>query len=359
MPSNDYKFDILADTLEPFGPVHKENLDIIRLLFDFHCWLEDDGDLAEPIAAVSYPVIGVEPKTPIPPWQNDYPLDNSSVTAPPAEDTYPLSVMSVAISTDASRVEVRLQAGTPGLTYVISVIGSSATTKRRKQVDCFIYVEPPINPSLVSLAAPDITDITPPLIVSGTTTLPLGFEGRIYIENSSGAPFTITLPVTPQQAQRVAPVDILGNAHIYPITFAGAPGDTIYSSPTYVMNANYDDIIFEWVGDHWIVLNNYYSFFTSIYPSIQVTSSHVLAAGEAGNVFVSGLTGAATITLPPLPLVLGHQVMVKNSDGSAATYPITVQGAAGAMIDDMANYVIGYGFASARFTWSGSRWSLG
>lgn len=257
MASNDYKFDVLADTLDPFGPVRKENVDIIRLLFDFHCWL-DDADVTDPISAVSYPIIGAEAKIPVPPWQHDYPLDNTSVTAAPAEDTYPLSVQSVAISSSASRVEVRLAAGTPGITYVVSVIASSATTKRRKQVDCFVTIDQPVNPNLLAQAAPDVEEVTPPLIVSGDTTLPLGFAGRIYIEAS--APMTLTLPLTPAQGQRIAPVDILGNVATYLVTVAGAPGDNIYGSPTFVMDINYDDLIFEWTGDHWIVLASRYAF---------------------------------------------------------------------------------------------------
>jgi hypothetical protein len=98
------------------------------------------------------------------------------------------------------------------------------------------------------------------LTISGDYTLPLGFAGRIYVENGSSAPLTITLPVTPTEGQRIAPVDINGNAATYPITYAGAVGDNIYASPTFVSDVNYDDLIFEWVGDHWIVLASRYTF---------------------------------------------------------------------------------------------------
>lgn len=260
MADTDYEFFVESDTTQPFGPISKENLDITRLNFDFTCWLEDQEDATtEPISAVIYPVIGVESNLGKV-WQADYPLDGAPGPPPPISDDFPLTVQSVEISEGAKEVNVRVSAGTPGLTYIVSVVVSSATTKRRKQVDALVYVEDPLNPNLVALAAPDITDVSPPLTISGSYVLPLGFAGRIYIENSSGAPITLTLPPTPTEYQRVAPVDINGNAATYPVTVVGATGDLIYGGSSFVMDMNYDDLIFEYDGSHWIILASKYGF---------------------------------------------------------------------------------------------------
>lgn len=92
--------------------------------------------------------------------------------------------------------------------------------------------------------------------------------------------------------------------------------------------------------------------------SISINGSHDITAGEAGNVYVSRLTGATTITLPPSP-VLGNQVFIKDTDGSAINYVITVVGASGAKIDGNNNFRLDYAYAQARFSWSGTQWSVG
>jgi hypothetical protein len=251
----DYFFSVMPNTVQPFGPITKENLDVTLLVFDFTCWL----NTGEAIGAISQPQIRLEGKVPIPPWQNDYPLDNTTVTQPPA-DTYPLMIQSAAIALSASQVQVRVSAGTPGLNYVVSVIAtSSAPQPRRKQVDCLVTIEVPLNPNMVSASAPDISAVQP-IIVNGSQTLPMGYNGRVYVQNTSGAPITVTLPVAATQLQRVAPVDINGNAGEFPITYAAASGDMIYGSPTFASDINYDDLIFEWTGAHWIVLASRYAF---------------------------------------------------------------------------------------------------
>jgi hypothetical protein len=249
----DYFFTVFPNTSLPFGPITKENLDVTLLTFDFTCWLNS----GEAIGSISFPQVKLEGAVPIPPWQNDYPLDNTSVTQPPT-DIYPLVVQSAAIALNAAQIQVRVSAGTPGLNYVVSVVGTSnAPYPRRKQVDCVVTIEVPLNPNMVSASAPDVTAVEP-IIVNGSQTLPLGYSGRVYVENTSGAPITVTLPIAPTQLQRVAPVDISGNAGIYPITYAAAPGDNIHGFPTFVSDINYDDLIFEWVGNHWIALMSRY-----------------------------------------------------------------------------------------------------
>jgi hypothetical protein len=251
----DYFFSVFPNTSLPFGPITKENLDVTLLTFDFTCWL----NTGETIGALAQPAIKLEGAVPIPPWQNDYPLDNTSVTRPPA-DTYPLMIQSAAIASTATQVQVRVSAGTPGLNYVVSVVvTSSAAQPRRKQVDCLVTIEVPLNPNMVSASAPDIT-ATQPIIVNNSQTLPMGYSGRVYVQNTSGAPITVTLPITPTQLQRIAPVDITGNAGTYPITYAGAAGNLVYTGPSFTTDINFDDLIFEWTGAHWIVLASRYAF---------------------------------------------------------------------------------------------------
>jgi hypothetical protein len=251
----DYFFSVMPYTVQPFGPVTKENLDVTLLIFDFSCWLNE----GETIGALAQPAVKLEGAVPVPPWQNDYPLDDTSVTQPPP-DTYPLMIQSAAIALSATQVQVRVSAGTPGLNYVVSVVAtSSAAQPRRKQVDCLVKIEVPLNPDMVSASAPDIT-ATQPIIVNGSQTIPMGYNGRVYINNTSGAPITVTLPITPTQLQRVAPVDIGGNAATYPITYSGAPGDLIYTVASFVSDISYDDLIFEWTGAHWIILASRYAF---------------------------------------------------------------------------------------------------
>lgn len=291
---NDYRFDVFPNTTQPFGPVFKENMDIVRLVIDFTCWLEG----GEVIYAVSTPAVAVE-GSPTPPWQNDYPLDNTSVTVVPV-DAYPLTVQSVYFTLNGAQVEIRLSAGTPGLNYVVSVVATSSepVRQRRKQVDCLVTIEQPLNPALVHTAAPDPTAVMP-IIATGNTNLPLDYNGRVYIQNTSGGPITITLPVAPTQLQRVAPVDILGNAGLFPVTIAGAlPADKIYTSPSCVMNVNYNDMIFEWEGDHWITI-------PPPVPGVDVVtpaSGDTVVLTDFRAVFVSTpALGALTIHLPPAP----------------------------------------------------------
>jgi hypothetical protein len=252
----DYFFSVMPYTVQPFGPVTKENLDVTLLVFDFTCWL----NAGETIGAIAQPAVQLEGAVPVPPWQNDYPLDNTSVTQPPA-DTYPLMIQSAAITLSASQVQVRVSAGTPGLNYVVSVIATSSEAQpRRKQVDCLVTIEKPLNLNMVAAATPDPSAGGQPIIVNGSTTIPMGYNGRVYVQNTSGAPIIVTLPITPTQLQRVAPVDITGNAGAFPITYQGAPGNTIYAASSFVSDINYDDLIFEWTGAHWIVLASRYAF---------------------------------------------------------------------------------------------------
>jgi hypothetical protein len=91
--------------------------------------------------------------------------------------------------------------------------------------------------------------------------------------------------------------------------------------------------------------------------SIDVSTSHAIGNTEAGNVWVQDLTEAITITLPTAPTI-GQQCFIKDTDGSAAAWSITVQ-SVGGLIDDQLSYTINYAFGGLRVTWSGEHWSVG
>jgi hypothetical protein len=253
----DYYFSPMPDDLQPYGPVGKENLDIIRVVYDLTCWLEETSP-PEDISLVSYPVILAQPNLQLPQWQTDYPLDNTSATDVPV-DEYPLSVVDVSITGLSNQVQMRLGAGTPQLTYVVSLTVTGSTTRRRKQLDLLVTIEEPLNPGLVRNMDVDPDALTPPLILTGgNATIPQGYAGRVYVENGSNAPMTITLPAAATPLQVISPVDINGNFATYPVTYTAAPGDTIEGAMSYVSDINHDDLRFEWTGSQWIVLINRY-----------------------------------------------------------------------------------------------------
>lgn len=252
MAGKDWFFTVMADDTAAYGPITKENLEFTRVVFDFSCWLDNEG-----IGAVSYPQIKAEPLAPVPTWQNDYPLDATSVTDVP-EDLYPLTVIAEAVTGLSSKLEIRLGGGTPGVVYVVSALVRGATTMRRKQVDVLVSVQVPLNESMVGEVdiAPD--EITPPLVVGGTATIPVNFSGRVYVENGTGLPITITLPAAPFVLQRIEPVDILGTFGTAPCTYVGAPANLIDGQTAFVTDIPHDDLIFEWTGSQWIVLIHRY-----------------------------------------------------------------------------------------------------
>src|SRR5262245_34534065 len=135
MADKDYNFTVFADTLDPLGPVGKENLDVIRLIYDWSCWL----DTGEHLAQIDFPSIQALPyggsSTNL---RQDYPPDTQDAgTNPP--DTYPLMVLSEAITgSPGNFAEIKLVAGTPGFSYVVSYVVTGSSTQRRKQIDTLI-----------------------------------------------------------------------------------------------------------------------------------------------------------------------------------------------------------------------------
>jgi hypothetical protein len=263
MADKDYLFQVYSDSLTPFGPVGKENLDVVRLRFDFSKYL----DVGETIDIVQFPTIDTvqpEQQQNNGVWRPDYPVDCGPAPAPVAlpPDDYPLTIVSEAITTMGTHVDVRVNSGTPGFTYVVSILIVGATTRRRKQIDTLVAVEMPVNGLMVGPGQLD-PDIIPPIIIAGSIALPMGFNGLVVLENSGNlTSLVITLPPNPDLGQLVEFIDALGKDGSYPVTFRGdgnvpVDGDL---SVTFVSAINFDCLRFIWMGTNWIMESQRFGF---------------------------------------------------------------------------------------------------
>ena len=252
MADRDYKFTVLPDNLLPYGPLGKENLDVIRLQYDFSCWL----DTGEIIQQINFPTISVVPVgAPASNWQQDFPLSttgSASTTDPPA-DTYPLTIVEQKILTGGTMVEIEVNAGTPGFEYVVSFLAVGKDSGRRKQTDTLINIDIPVNSAMVGPGGVD-PNITPPITLNSSTALPFGFSGLVLWSNSSNLNNqVITLPPNPAAGQEVEIIDVLGTNATYPLSIVGdsnvpvdVSGLTGFSS-----GIAFDVLQFVWTGVNW------------------------------------------------------------------------------------------------------------
>ena len=257
MADKDYNFTICSNTPIPVGPVVKENMDVTRLTYDFTQWLDMAED--EIVEQVEFPTIGVLPygSTPATNWRQDYPVDSTTTpdnTPPP--DTYPLMVVDEAanIINNGLGVEIKVIAGTPAFGYVLSFLTVASVTRRRKQVDTIINIEVPSNPAMLGPGDINPDNITPPLIITGSTALPMGFSGMVFINNEANTPsIVITLPPNPVAGQQVKAFDASGTNGTYPVTFradADQPMD-VDGSIWFVSTIDCDVLEWTWTGSNW------------------------------------------------------------------------------------------------------------
>lgn len=247
----EYTFQITVDDDKgvPFGPINKDNMDISRLIVDFTCWL----DPSESITLLEHLMVTNELPALVPPWRSNYPLDETTMT-PVLEDLYPLIFYRNNIIQAGKAVVIDMAAGTPGLTYVVSFVAQAGVSLRKRVVDILMVIDQPLNPNMV-----DIGDVIPtyayPLFITMTTALPLGFAGRVYIDNQTSAPMVVVLPPSPLLGDVVSVLDYGETATSYPVTFEGATGSENFSTDgtEFVSNVNGDDLTFEWTGIYWAV----------------------------------------------------------------------------------------------------------
>jgi hypothetical protein len=258
--NKDYRFTVFPDDLTPYGPIGKENLDVIRMTYDFSCYLETD----EVVQEVQFPTIAVAPSTtPVNQnWRTDYRPDcppPAATEIPP--DTYPLKVVSEAIADAGKSIQVKVNAGTPGLTYVLGFVTVGGTTLRRKQVDTLIWIDQPLNPMMIGPG--DLNpDVVPPVIISDSTALPMGFDGVVILQNATTSNIVITLPPNPILGQMVEFIDAYGTDGTYPVTFRG-DGDVPIDGDgrlVFVSSINYDCLRWKWTGANWHLMATRFDF---------------------------------------------------------------------------------------------------
>jgi len=258
MVDKDYKFTVFPTDLKPFGVVGKENLDVIRLTYDFSCYLES----GETVQQVEFPTISVAPAgTNRSNWRQDYPID-CCPAGTTADDLYPLRVVSEAITNVGKSVEIRVNTGTPEFTYALSFVIVASTTRRRKQVDTLIRIEKPLNLTMVGPGDLD-PDVVAPIIINGSTALPMGFDGLVVLQNTSNTSgIVITMPPNPVLGQMLEFIDALGKDQLYPVTFRG-DGDVPIDSDgrlTFVSSINYDALRWKWMGSNWHLMSFRFTF---------------------------------------------------------------------------------------------------
>jgi len=244
----EYYFNVNTDDDKgtPFGPVNKDNMDISRLIIDFTSWLDPN----ESITRIDHMMIKADPPQTAPPWQANYPLDETSSIVIPV-DIYPLEFVRNSIIHGGKAVIVDMAAGTPGLTYAVSFSATAGVSLRRRLVDILMVIDIPLNPDMVALSDGATPSYSYPLIINTTTILPGGFDGRVYVENTTAAPLSVTLPPSSVLGQRLLIKDTVGNAGEWPITILG--GDqVIEGAPSLVMSRNYNWVELDFSGTQWV-----------------------------------------------------------------------------------------------------------
>lgn len=263
MAATDYSYQIFSTTLSPLGPAVKENMDITRLVFDFSCWV--DQTVNEVISVIEFPTImtlpyGLLTNT----WSVDYPYQEPvDPSAPPPPDTYPLRVLSEAITTNATTVEIKVTAGTPGFSYDIAFLVTGSVTARRKQVEVIVQVEQPTNTAMLGPGDIGPSEVTTPLFITDTTALPMGFEGLVILNNSGNRNgIVLTLPPNPTSGQFVEFIDQMGTDGQYPVTIladSNAPVDGD-GSTSFVSTIAFDVLKFTWMTSNWHLQSRRFGF---------------------------------------------------------------------------------------------------
>lgn len=101
----------------------KENPDRSRVVVDFLDWL----DPGEGVSATTTPVITVDATGG---WSCSDPALN-----PAPADTTPLTLVSVTMMDATTKAVLLLDAGTPGLTYLVSFVATGGTSGRKQAIE--------------------------------------------------------------------------------------------------------------------------------------------------------------------------------------------------------------------------------
>lgn len=107
-------------------------------------------------------------------------------------------------------------------------------------------------------------------------------------------------------------------------------------------------LAWRWDGEKWLAATQAEA--PPIPGTVTTSTSLALPAGFNGTVMVEQ-TGPVTITLAPGPTP-GQQITVKDAQGAAGTYPITIAGT----IEGTTNMTISFAYGWAALQYSGSQW---
>lgn len=236
----------VSEAVGPLGftPVVKQSIDAREVIIDFSRWL----DTGESIATLSNFAILANPSVSYPSWQTDFPFVTPTTPAP--ADTIPL-VIDGATVLSSSRASLLIGNGTPGLAYMVSFLVTVAPTQRLKEIDILVSINQPVNSSMISSTTVPAQSVT---VVSATAALVAGTTGSVNVNNTSGAPITITLPPTPVLDQTINAKDVGRNAGTNAITWQGAAGALIDGAATFIWGVSGAADQFKWTGSGWSIL---------------------------------------------------------------------------------------------------------
>jgi hypothetical protein len=111
------------------GRTSKETTDRHRVVIDWLRWL----DPGEGLTAVSDPVVVVD---------NGAWVESAPPVQTPPEDTTPLTVFSMTMLDTNTKVQFLLDAGTPSLVYLVSIMATGGASGRIQTVEFRVHIEP-------------------------------------------------------------------------------------------------------------------------------------------------------------------------------------------------------------------------
>jgi hypothetical protein len=110
------------------GRTSKETTDRHRVVIDFMRWL----DPGEGVSGLTIPVITVDNGS----WQEGAP------PGPPPDDITSMVLFSRNLLDANTKAEFLLDAGTPGVTYLVSFIATGSTSGRLQTIEFRVHIEP-------------------------------------------------------------------------------------------------------------------------------------------------------------------------------------------------------------------------
>jgi len=247
----------VTEQLGPLGTLAKLPVDYREAAFDFACWLAE----GESVTSIQQYGITANPQVPdnicadskAGSWSIAFTCSTGSVVshthaATPLTDTTPLLVVGANVAPNGKQATILLGDGTAGITYGVGFLAIVAPTPRRKVINFLVCVDTP----LVTISSVPTLPVPPPFqTVTGSTNLPVGTTGSVFVNNTTNTAITITLPPLPTINQNLVIKDIAGNAGTYNITII-ASGYTIDGQPSLVLSYNYAWAELTFTGTQWV-----------------------------------------------------------------------------------------------------------